>query len=324
MKKVFSLLYLACLVSQTFAQESRMQFMNKNGIQVALKKQADYVRIINFPHDEEIFYTVYEYYMNKALKLKGRSSTLNPIKFEGKVSYYDSTKTLLKEANFAEGVPQGETIHYYANGKVRKVLNYGTERGMTEIIDYKRSVKYKVTSYFDSTGLQILSEGAGNVKEFDTEKGLAEEGNYVSGLKDGKWRGYYVKTRNSFEEDYKEGEFISGIAKLSDGSVNHYTKESEMPTFNGGTKNFLNYIATSHVYTREAIENRVNGKIIVTFIVDTDGSLKDITIVKDLGFGTAQATIRAVRASPKWIPGHQHGIPVRVAFTLPITLRPMN
>jgi len=59
---------------------------------------------------------------------------------------------------------------------------------------------------------------------------------------------------------------------------------------------------------------------LISFIVETDGSLTDIKLVRDLGFGTGQEALRLLKNSPKWSPGKQDGKPVRVAYNLPIRL----
>ena len=62
------------------------------------------------------------------------------------------------------------------------------------------------------------------------------------------------------------------------------------------------------------------GKLIVSFIIETDGRLSDIKVLKDLGYGTSEEAIRVLQSSPKWIPGKQNGKPVRVAYSLPINI----
>lgn len=62
------------------------------------------------------------------------------------------------------------------------------------------------------------------------------------------------------------------------------------------------------------------GNVILNFVVEVDGSLTDIKVLKHLGYGTGEEAIRLLRNSPKWKPGTQDGIPVRVNYNLPIKL----
>lgn len=88
----------------------------------------------------------------------------------------------------------------------------------------------------------------------------------------------------------------------------------------GGMRAFMEYIGQNYDYPQEAIEEGVNGMVQVSFVVEKDGSLTDMKIVRDLGYGTGDAAIRVLQSSSKWSPGVQNGRPVRVAYTLPIRL----
>ena len=69
-----------------------------------------------------------------------------------------------------------------------------------------------------------------------------------------------------------------------------------------------------------AREQGVSGKVIMQFVVERDGSLTDIKVLRDLGLGTGEEAIRLLKSMPKWEPGVQNGRPVRVAYTLPFAL----
>ncbi len=88
----------------------------------------------------------------------------------------------------------------------------------------------------------------------------------------------------------------------------------------GGMRAFMEYIAKNYDYPQEAIDAEVNGQVQLSFVVEHDGSLTDLKIVRDLGYGTGEAAIRVLQSSSKWSPGIQNGRPVRVAYTLPIRL----
>lgn len=67
-------------------------------------------------------------------------------------------------------------------------------------------------------------------------------------------------------------------------------------------------------------EEGLKGKVYATFIVEKDGSLSDIKILRDIGYGTGKETIRVLNLSPKWNPGIQNGKPVRVMYSMPFTI----
>ncbi|GAA4779259.1 energy transducer TonB [Olivibacter ginsenosidimutans] len=93
------------------------------------------------------------------------------------------------------------------------------------------------------------------------------------------------------------------------------------PSFPGGMKAFLDYVAKNYNYPAAAKEQGISGRIILSFIVEKDGSLTDIDVVRDLGLGTGEEAVRLLQSAPKWKPGIQNGRPVRVRYQLPIALQ---
>jgi protein TonB len=93
------------------------------------------------------------------------------------------------------------------------------------------------------------------------------------------------------------------------------------PTFPGGIKAFMEYVARNYKFPEEAKSHGINGKLFLSFIVEKDGSLTDIQVLKDLGCGTGPEAVRLLKQAPKWKPGIQNGRPVRVRYQLPIALQ---
>ena len=90
------------------------------------------------------------------------------------------------------------------------------------------------------------------------------------------------------------------------------------PEFPGGVDKFHKFIDENYTTPKE--KPNLKGKIYATFVVEKDGSLKDIKIIRDLGFGTGNEAIRVLNLSPKWAPGKQNNKVVRVLFSVPIVL----
>lgn len=93
------------------------------------------------------------------------------------------------------------------------------------------------------------------------------------------------------------------------------------PQFPGGTKELMNFLSTTMVYPQSAQEKGIQGRVTLQFIVEKDGSISDITILRGVDPILDQESIRVVKAMPKWTPGKQKGQAVRVKFTLPIAYR---
>lgn len=97
-----------------------------------------------------------------------------------------------------------------------------------------------------------------------------------------------------------------------------FTVVEESPEFPGGEGAMMKYIAENLDYPPLARENNIQGRVVLSFVVNEDGHISDIKVVKDLGYGTAEAAIKVVKSMPRWKPGKQRNKPVKVRFNLPI------
>lgn len=97
-----------------------------------------------------------------------------------------------------------------------------------------------------------------------------------------------------------------------------FTVVEEQPGYPGGDESRIKYLQDNIKYPDEAKELGVQGKVFVTFVVEVDGSITDVRVLRGIGAGCDEEAIRVVRNMPKWIPGKQRGVPVRVQFNLPI------
>ncbi len=93
------------------------------------------------------------------------------------------------------------------------------------------------------------------------------------------------------------------------------------PEFPGGLAKFYDYIRKNY---QAPDEEGLNGKVFVSFVVEKDGSLTDIKVIRDIGYGTGKEAIRVLKSSPKWSPGEQNGKKVRVLYSLPINITTAN
>ena len=95
----------------------------------------------------------------------------------------------------------------------------------------------------------------------------------------------------------------------------------QMPQFPGGDAALFEYLSTHIKYPTIAKENGVQGRVIVTFVVERDGSITDVKVVKSVDPSLDKEASRVVAGMPKWIPGKQNGSAVRVKYTVPVTFR---
>jgi protein TonB len=94
-----------------------------------------------------------------------------------------------------------------------------------------------------------------------------------------------------------------------------------MPTFPGGQGALMKYLADNIKYPAEAQKNGVQGRVIVGFVVERDGSITDVNILKSVDPSLDREAARVVRSMPRWTPGKQNGQAVRVKYNVPVTFR---
>ena len=92
-----------------------------------------------------------------------------------------------------------------------------------------------------------------------------------------------------------------------------------MPEFPGGMNSLLDYIAKNIKYPEEAQKKGINGRVILQFIVNTDGSLSDFKIIRGVDPQLDAEALRVVKSMPKWTPGKDKGKVVPVYYTVPIS-----
>lgn len=106
-------------------------------------------------------------------------------------------------------------------------------------------------------------------------------------------------------------------SKIVEDTNQIYTAVEVKPDFPGGIQKFYDFVGKNY---RVPEGEDLKGKVFVQFVVERDGSLTDIKVLRDLGYGTGKEAIRVLQKSPKWKPGIQNGRPVRVLYSLPISI----
>ena len=95
-------------------------------------------------------------------------------------------------------------------------------------------------------------------------------------------------------------------------------KSAEFP---GGLTEFYKFIGHNINYPKEARKKRIEGKVFISFVIEQDGSVDNIKIVKSANEHLDKEAIRIMGLSPKWIPGEQSGRKIRQLYTIPISFR---
>ena len=114
---------------------------------------------------------------------------------------------------------------------------------------------------------------------------------------------------------------VDGEKNASDPDDDVFAVVEEQPEFPGGQESLLGYLKSNLRYPKECSDNNIQGRVLVTFVVNKDGKICDAEVVKSVHDALDAEALRVVNSMPAWKPGAQGGKPVRVKYTVPVTFR---
>lgn len=112
-----------------------------------------------------------------------------------------------------------------------------------------------------------------------------------------------------------------GYNSFQESQARVYEEVEEMPSFPGGPDALMKWLSNNVEYPVQAQENGVQGRVIVSFVVETDGRIDEAEVARSVDPYLDREALRAVKSMPRWIPGRQNGECVRVRYNVPIAFR---
>ncbi|MDA9554932.1 TonB family protein [Pelobium sp.] len=314
MKAAFSIIILTSLsFIQIFAQNSSVYYFNNSGKRVMSIDSADFIRQISQTLNNESTYDVSEFYMDKSLKKIGNSLVKNITpKYNGNVMSYHPNGKKLSTEKYINGKLNGMCYYYYENEVLKEQILY--------TVDESKSSE-KMIQKGDSLGNKFLDNSSSGKFKLVYKNGVQEEGEYLNGNKQGLFKTFNPKLNESYEDLYEGGNFIKGKTIDSNGNTLTYNSILKLAEFKGGTQAFTRFISTNLRYPPEARREGVQGRVVISFKVQIDGSLSDFKINKSVSNEIDEEALRVLKSSPKWIPGQYRGINETVSYTIPITFK---
>ncbi len=261
------------------------------------------------------------------------------------VSFYNRSGKLERRGNVTNKflmTNEGLWIYFYENGNRKRIVNYSNKkingkqfewyenghlRLESDVIYDKKTKKSttKIIHYWNSNNEQKVINGEGEYEDMEIHNMTSKSPNtiYSKGLirnftKEGIWIGNSPQDKFNFTEEFSNGKLVSGTRIDSLGVKTTYTEIETKPKPKKGIEDFYKFIG-NNFNTPNMIG--LNGEIYLSFIIEKDGSINDIRILRDIGFGTGDEAIRVLSKYEKWLPGKQRGVPVRVMYSLPITIQ---
>ncbi|WP_202700637.1 energy transducer TonB [Flavobacterium sp. UGB4466] len=309
-KKIF--IALALFPIFLFSQNSSDKIIYRDSIgKDASKEDHAFYTIIKDYYTDKDLYQIKNYYKSGVLQMEGNSKT--------------------KDGSSREG----EYIHYYENGKKRRTENYiksrlngnisewyenGNPLLKGEYIESKKGIssEMKIYDFWDVNNKHKVINGNGTYEE--NGEPFSSKGSLKNGFKDGEWKIINKNTGHQYDDIYKEGTFISGKSTDNNGIETQYNILESRPLPKKGIQDFYNFIGANFSKTKEAVANKISGRLIIQFVIEKDGKITEPKILKPLGYGLDEEAMRVITSYENWIPGQQRGIPVRVNYSIPLTV----
>ena len=167
----------------------------------------------------------------------------------------------------------------------------------------------------DNTQIPAVQE---QVNPAQSNEGIAEDDADILDCTDGVVE--YVTLDLDGDDDWGKP-MESAQKSQAPGEEDVYMVVEESPEFPGGTNALMGYLRDNMVIPDSCWENNIQGRVLVTFIVEKDGSITKPVVVKSVNHLLDAEALRLVSAMPKWKPGRQNGQAQRVKFTIPINFR---
>lgn len=291
-------------------KKSDIYFLKNSGESVDTKDSADFIRVISPPDSADLnLFVVSDFYLNGKPKLVGKSLISNyNLRRQGTFIEYFPNGRRKSVTNYENGNVKGDEVYYYPNGKLYYVSKF----------DYDKRL-YIVSEARDSTGKILADSGKGTWIVYDKNfKTIEGEGPIVNGLKDGGWSGTVFDSVR-YVCMFKDGKGTTGISYLPSGKMCQFAQAEVEPAYPGGIAKFYQYIGQNVHYPAVAKENNIQGKVFITFFIEKNGALTNVSLLRGIGSGCDDEALRVIEASPNWIPGYMYGMPARMQYNVPIS-----
>jgi TonB family protein len=210
----------------------------------------------------------------------------------------------------------GEVREWYENGQLRSE----SVRESTDSVDaFKRPhFQTRLFNYWSEAGQPLVQDGRGTRPGYDKIGRLREEIEYLDGLPQ-RIVGYDSTGRPSYTERWEAGKFREGT-RYERGQAVVYTVAEKSPEFKGGQAGLAQFLMKTLKYPPNAAREGVQGKVFVSFVVDEQGQVTDIEVLRSVHPDLDQEARRVVQASSgMWKPALVRGQSVKSRFNLPLT-----
>ena len=245
--------------------------------------------------------------------------------------YYDANKNVIddfKAAKFMEIIERESDEVESGIIKLYKIMpdsaNYAlVKMGSYTSVFHPRKPQGQVIAYFPNgkkQSLQTYIDGSkhGLDMEWYENDSLKHTIGYKQGKYDGELKAFYSSGKLKREELYREGEQIYGKCYTENGKETSFIAYREMPQYPGGEKALTAHFSKSMSFTMNRFPNTTTGVIVVRFIIEKDGAIKNIQLLKGMDDEYDKRALRFVRKMKPWQPATFEGEKISTEYIMPL------
>lgn len=254
-----------------------------------------------------------------------------------KTNTYYASGILQMEGTFKDNeayLKNGEFIYYYENGNKKTQVTYQKNKSIGAYFDWyengdkktegeyilnekKAQSDLKIINFWDSKKNLIVEKGQGFYDS--SEEKLSIKGKIINGFKEGVWTGYDGVVKANFTENYTDGKLISGKSfDIKTKTEYSYEAVESQPEPAKGIDHFNKFLAKKMKIPN--FNHPIKGRILLEFIVEKDGKISNINVLRSLQPDFDNAGIAVLKKYKRWKAGQVRGIPSRFRYALPLAI----
>lgn len=278
----------------TSTNGSGRMYFDEFGFPTQQANSKSYRIVTNHPAEPGKF-LMKEYSITDSIKEVGTFSDTEIFTKDGLFTVFYSNGQKSEEGFYKNNSKTGKWTKWYMNGQVRE------ESFWDDLKDFEK--RERIENFWDSLGNKLVSNGKGEYNSDEESPVIYAKGLINSGLKNGKFTGFFRDGSIAFEEEYNDNKLTKGISFDPSGRKYKYDKVIEpnmMPLYEFISKNLR--------YPPEARSNGVQGKVTIHILFDSDGKIVKSRIVKGIGSGCDEEVLRVIsQYSGTWDNGKMRG-----------------
>ena len=318
--------FLLLLAGATsYAQLYDTTYYDRSGTYVTKDKAITYKVMSRYADRKDLFHIAW-FFADGTLVSKGASYNNSGQPYQGVYASYYSNGKRQKEGEYQpikwnehSTTPTGKWTYWHENGKTAVEMEYVQDEASKTIIE-------RYLNCWDTAGTQIVTNGSGTYVtswcQYAPDTNCFElKGKVENGLPHGEWLCARNGTYISYREQYENGKFVKGLSYDTKGKKYIYTQHQVEPEFPGGDSLMMVFLGANIRYPQLEKENDIQGKVVIGFIVNEDGTLSDFTLLRSVSPGLDAEAMRVAKLMPSFRPATKLGQPVKSQYNLPVLFK---